>query len=348
MKEKSLIKFFVIFLASFSFLFLAYKLWEIIIILIFVLFFYFLFNPIIKFLEKNNINRSVASFICVVGAIAFIFFTIFAILPKILNQLEKILTSLISLQLNEHIQILDDKLNRYLPFYKEKKISKQIEFIFNDITNSIFVEIKLFAANIFAIAFTIVLFPFLLYFFIRDNKKIFKDIFNLIPNKYFEASYYILNEISSSLGNFVRGWITDALFVGVLCGIGLSFISLPNSLALGIISGIGHLIPYFGPIIGIVPSILISLSEYGNFGQFPYIVIIFSLVYILDNGFFQPYIYYKNIKISPLAVILLIIVGGKIFGIYGMFLAVPFATAIKSASRSIYTAFKSFSIVKKS
>lgn len=346
MKEKNFLKYTLLFILISILATSFYLLWDIVIIFIFVLFFYFLFNPIIKFFEKNNINKSVASLLCVAGVFAIIIFALFAILPKILSQVEKIFSSIGSIKLNEQVAILEIKLKKYFPFLKEKTITSQIESFFLDISNNMLFEIKFFLANFFTIAFTIILLPFILFFFIRDNKKIFNGILNIVPNKYFEATYYVLHQISLSLGNFVRGWILDAFFVGLLCGLGLSIIGLSNSFALGIISGLGHLIPYFGPIIGAMPSILISLSETGNFSQVPFIILVFFVVYTIDNGFFQPYIYYKNIKISPITIIFLIIVGGKLFGIYGMFLAVPLTTAVKTASKHIYIAFKSFSMLK--
>ena len=90
-----------------------------------------------------------------------------------------------------------------------------------------------------------------------------------MPNKYFEMSYWILKRVSLQLGRFVRGWIFDATFVGVVIGFGFYFIGLPNALPLGVMAGLGHLIPYFGPIVGGVPAIILSIMQTGGLSQVP-------------------------------------------------------------------------------
>jgi predicted PurR-regulated permease PerM len=144
----------------------------------------------------------------------------------------------------------------------------------------------------------------------------------------------------------VRGWIFDATFVGVAIGFGFYFIGLPSALPLGLIAGLGHLIPYFGPVIGGVPAIILSIVQIGDLSQVPFIVMIVVLTYMLDNGIVQPYVFSKSVDMHPIIIILLIITGGELLGIIGMLLAVPVATVIKTALTEIYFAIKNYKIAK--
>jgi predicted PurR-regulated permease PerM len=159
-------------------------------------------------------------------------------------------------------------------------------------------------------------------------------------------SYWILKRVSLQLGRFVRGWIFDATFVGIAIGFGFYFIGLPNALPLGVIAGIGHLIPYFGPVIGGIPAIVLSIMQTGDLSQVPLIMTIVALTYTLDNGFVQPYVFSKSVGMHPIVIILIIIIGSELFGLIGMLLAVPTATVIKTAATEIYFAYKNYSIVK--
>jgi predicted PurR-regulated permease PerM len=145
---------------------------------------------------------------------------------------------------------------------------------------------------------------------------------------------------------FVRAWIFDATFVGMMIGFGFYFIGVPNALPLGVIAGFGHLIPYFGPIVGGVPALIVSLMQFGDFSQAPLIILVVLITYAFDNGFVQPYIFGKSVDMHPIAIILLIISGGTLFGIYGMLLAVPVATVIKTFSKEIYFAKKNYKIAR--
>jgi predicted PurR-regulated permease PerM len=108
---------------------------------------------------------------------------------------------------------------------------------------------------------------------------------------------------------------------------------------------VGHLIPYFGPLIGGLPAIIISLLQFGNFSMLPEIIIMFVIIYSVDNGYFQPNIFSKSTDIHPLLIILLILMGSQVFGILGMLLAVPAATVVKTAARAIYFGLKNYKII---
>ena len=159
-------------------------------------------------------------------------------------------------------------------------------------------------------------------------------------------SYWILKKVSVQLGRFVRAWIFDATFVGFTCGIGFYFIGIPNALPLGIIAGLGHLVPYFGPIIGGIPAIIISIIQYGDLSHVPYIFLLMLIVYTLDNGLVQPYVFSKSVDMHPIVIILLIIAGSQLFGVFGMLLAIPTATVLKTAATEIYFAFKNYKIAR--
>jgi predicted PurR-regulated permease PerM len=159
-------------------------------------------------------------------------------------------------------------------------------------------------------------------------------------------SYWILKRVSLQLGRFVRGWIFDATFVGIVMGFGFYFIGLPNALPLGVIAGLGHLIPYFGPIIGGVPAILLSIMQTGDLSQVPLIMMIVITTYTLDNGFVQPYVFSKSVDMHPIVIMLLIIAGGELLGLIGMLLAIPTATILKTFATEIYFAYKNYSIAK--
>ncbi|MEO8231617.1 MAG: AI-2E family transporter, partial [Ignavibacteriota bacterium] len=203
-----------------------------------------------------------------------------------------------------------------------------------------------YVSGILSIAAFLVIVPFITFYLLKDSAVIHKALIHIVPNKYFEMSYWILKRISLQLGRFVRGWIFDATFVGTAVGFGFYVIGVPNALPLGVIAGIGHLIPYFGPIIGGIPAIVLSIMQTGDLSQVPLIMTVVVLIYTLDNGFVQPYVFSKSVDMHPIIIILLIITGGELFGILGMLLAVPTATIIKTAATEIYFAFKNYSIAK--
>jgi predicted PurR-regulated permease PerM len=192
----------------------------------------------------------------------------------------------------------------------------------------------------------LVIVPFITFFLLKDNRRILQGILHTVPNKFFEMSYYVLKKVTLQLGLFVRAWIFDATFVGVIIGSGFYLVGVPNALPLGVIAGLGHLIPYFGPVIGGIPAIIVSIVQHGDLSQVPLILLVVLITYALDNGFVQPYVFGKSVDMHPIVIILLIISGGILFGLMGMLLAVPVATVIRTFSKEIYFAKKNYKIAR--
>jgi putative permease len=201
-------------------------------------------------------------------------------------------------------------------------------------------------SSIVSVITLLVIIPFITFYILKDSSKIMHHLISMVPNRYFEMSYWITKRVTNQLGKYVRAWIFDALFVGITMGLGLYIIGIQYSLPLGVIAGFGHLIPYFGPVIGGVPAIIISIIQFGDLSQVPFILLLLLVIYTFDNGFVQPYIFSKSLDIHPILIILLIISGGQLFGLLGMMLIIPATTVIKTAVKEIYFAFKNYKIAR--
>jgi predicted PurR-regulated permease PerM len=258
----------------------------------------------------------------------------------------QLLLELKDFSLNEELNVLEKKILSIFPLFHHGELAQKVENIiatsFNDAIN----HLTLYVSSIVSVTAILFIVPFISFFLLKDSASIQKGLIHIVPNKYFEMSYWILKRVTLQLGRFVRGWIFDATFVGIFIGFGFYFIGLPNALPLGVIAGLGHLIPYFGPIIGGVPAIVLSIMLTGDLSQVPIIMLLVALTYTLDNGFVQPYVFSKSVDMHPIIIILLIIIGSELFGLIGMLLAVPSATVIKTAATEIYFAYKNYTIVK--
>ena len=340
------IKLFLIVIAVLVFFYLVYLLTEIIIILALAVLLAFIFEPFVSLLEARGLNR-LASTLSIFGVFGFIiYFSLSIIIPHFAFQMDHLISSLEGFSLADEMKVLEGTLIHYIPFIHTGDLTSRIElFITTQITN-IFGTISTILSSIVSVVTILVIVPFITFFLIKDSRKIFKGILQTIPNKYFEMSYYILKKVTLRLGLFVRAWIFDATFVGMMIGFGFYFIGVPNALPLGVIAGLGHLIPYFGPIIGGIPAIIVSIVQYGDLSQIPFILLVVAITYAVDNGLVQPYVFGKSVDMHPIVIILLIIAGGTLFGLFGMLLAVPVATVVKTFTREIYFARKNYKIAR--
>ena len=152
-------------------------------------------------------------------------------------------------------------------------------------------------------------------------KSVMKDSGYRKFNKYFTSG----NEI---FVNFISSQVIDAFVVAAVTSIAMSIIGVKYSLLLGVFIGISNLIPYFGAIVGVAISIIITLLT-GGWKQALIMAIVVIILQQIDANIINPRITSSRLKISPLLVIFAVTVGGAYFGVIGMFIAVPIITLIK-------------------
>ena len=330
---------------TFLLLYLLFLLIDILIILALSILLAFIFVPFVFMLEQQGFSR-LSSTLIIFALIAFlIYLGLSVVIPKFSFQMNQLIARLGEFSLTDQLKVLQDWLTRTLPFADFSNLTSRVEgFFSSQLVNSI-ESLSIVLSSIVSVIAVVVIVPFITFFLLKDSKKIVQGILQMVPNNYFEMSYWIIKKVSLQLGLFVRAWIFDATFVGTMIGLGFYLIGVPNALSLGVIAGLGHLIPYFGPIIGGVPAIIISIMN-GDVSQIPLIILVVLGVYTIDNGFVQPYVFGKSVDIHPIIIILLIISGSQLFGLIGMLLAVPVATVIKTMTKEIYFALKNYRIAR--
>jgi predicted PurR-regulated permease PerM len=305
-----------------------------------------IFNPIVDFLEHRGLHRTLSVLFVFLGLVTLIVAGFSFLAPKIINQMNTLTTALTQENVQLLIQQFEKSLKSIFPFLGSVDLTQKISDLFQNILVGWVNNLTNVVQSIVSILAVVVVVPFMTFFLLKDNKRLMRGIINVMPNKYFEVSYSVIRKISISLGRFVRGWLLDAFCVGLLSGLGLAFLGIHNAASIGLVAGMGHLIPYFGPIIGGIPAIAMSLIQFGNFSMLPRILLMFLCVYLIDNGFIQPNVFSKSTDMHPLVIIVLIIAGSQLLGIMGMLLAVPIATIIKTAAREIYFGYKNYKIIQ--
>lgn len=289
--------------------------------------FAFIFEPIISFLEKFKISRAIGT-TCVFLLVGFIIYLILSyVIPVLSEQVASMQGLLDPKVIQQQIKLAESSLHKSFPFFEKGLIASLI----TDAVKNLSGHLPDYVSNIVGLIIIIVIFPFIAFFIMKDKNVLIKGVVVLFPQAYRDIIKDVINSVNAKMEKYVRGWLIDATFVGVSCGVGFHLIGIPYAPLLGIAAGLGHLIPYFGPVIGGLPALIISIIQRGDFSAAPWLIGLLFLIYILDNGFVQPFVLSKSTDIHPVIIILLIIAGEQFLGLPGMLLAVPIATAINTA-----------------
>jgi predicted PurR-regulated permease PerM len=177
-------------------------------------------------------------------------------------------------------------------------------------------------------------------------------VFLLLDGQNFKMTMKILDKISDSISSYIRGQLLAALSVGVTSVIGLYIlqwitgINIPYTFVIGCVAGLSNLIPFIGPIIGMLTALIVYLvSEQVVPVQFIYvfnIMGIFGIVQLIDNLIVSPIIMSGSVGLHPLFVIIVVLVGGAMAGPLGMLFAVPVAAIIKVIVEELRWGFKHY------
>tara|TARA_Y100000814_G_scaffold184196_1_gene134694 strand:- start:79 stop:507 length:429 start_codon:yes stop_codon:yes gene_type:complete len=139
--------------------------------------------------------------------------------------------------------------------------------------------------------------------------------------------------------------VLSVVIISLLSIIGLRVIGLQDYLVVGTIAGVSNIIPYLGPLIGILAGTIAAVLQYSTLEWTTIlpVVIVFFMVQLLDNVFVQPVVVAKSVNLHPLIVIFVVLVGSNMFGAVGMLLAVPLMAVIKVSVQTVYESLRSYS-----
>ncbi|MDD5675654.1 MAG: AI-2E family transporter [Chitinivibrionales bacterium] len=194
---------------------------------------------------------------------------------------------------------------------------------------------------------TLLIVPFIAYFLLADGHLIQKALLALVPNRYFEMFALLINKVIVALQLFIRGQMLDSLSVGTLMALGLTIVGIPYGIVIGIIAAIGNLIPYFGPLIGLTPAVLVVLlgPPASVAPSLLAIAIVFAGVQIIESTLVYPLAMGRSVNLHPLVVIIGVTAGGQIGGIIGMIVAIPLISIFKVSLETLHFYLKSYSII---
>ncbi len=272
------------------------------------------FHPAVSFLEKKRIPRIVGTLIIYLLAIFLLGLIIYTIIPIALSELTNLLESsgsfLKSLSAEAEVKALVEALRLNLARLTALLFSGNISLIQ---IASRFLGSALFAAAIFVLSFYLTL--------RRDGVERF--LIAILPAAYEEKAIQIYARVSRKIGRWLTGQLFLSLVVGIVIFLGLWLLGVKYSLLIGILAGILELIPYAGPIFSGAIAILSALSESPALAL--YVLIFFAVVQQLENHILMPVVMRYTTALNPVVVLIALLIGGRVFGLIGIVLAVPIA-----------------------
>jgi predicted PurR-regulated permease PerM len=171
---------------------------------------------------------------------------------------------------------------------------------------------------------SLMLAPFLAFFFLRDGRRFKRFLGAAVPNAFFERTLYLLHEIDRTARAYFQGLINLTILDTLTLAAGLWLLGIPGPLALGLICAVLAWVPYVGSILGGLLVVLVAATDFPGDPTMAYWAIgLFVLVRLLDDFLYMPLTIGKSLELHPLITVLMIFAGGAVAGISGLMLVLP-------------------------
>lgn len=187
--------------------------------------------------------------------------------------------------------------------------------------------------NLLTFMVYLVVVPLLIFFFLKDKDKILKWFTAFLPSDRKLVSL-VWNEMNGKIAGYVRGKFVEIVLVWVASYLTFFTLGLNYAMLLSFSVGISVLIPYVGAAIVTLPVAIVAYFQWGYSSEMLYVVVAYGIIQFLDGNLIVPLLFSEMVNLHPSAIIVAVLLFGGLWGVLGVFFAIPLATLIHAVINS--------------
>ena len=184
--------------------------------------------------------------------------------------------------------------------------------------------------GIITLVIYLILVPILVFFFLKDKDKLTLWFQGFFPDEDHGLTAAVWEKVNRQMSNYIRGKFWEILIVGGVTFITFSIFGLQYSALLSVIVGLSVLIPFVGAAVVTIPVVVIAAVQWGFEPEFFYLVGAYLIIQILDGNVLVPLIFSEVVDLHPIAIVVAVLVFGGLWGVWGVFFAIPLATLVQA------------------
>ncbi len=290
-------------------------------------------DPMVDWLQKRKIPRSVGILIIYLLLFAFFSLVVYLIFPALINE-----TS----QLSGNSPYYFDKINLFLNNFSDK-YQLNINLLANIKNNigSFGSSLETAAGGIFTTLSTVfggivsfILILVLIFYMVAEENAMKKLVWSIAPTKHQPYIMSLIDRMQQKIGLWLRGQLLLAAALFLLVYIGLSILKVNYAIILALFAALTSFVPYMGAIFGSIPAILISFTQAPLLAVF--VIVLFYIVHLIEGNVLHPLVMQKTVGINPIISITVLLVGFRLAGIIGAILSIPATTALTVLYKDIF------------
>ncbi len=283
----------------------------------------YILNPVVKYFEVRGIKRSYAVIGLYLGAGTLLFVGIYLLVQSLSVELQSLQETwpVYADRIQQFILNLNTKMVKNYPLLAAVKLDQKFARLLEAVP-----QVILALLPALTLLFIV---PFITFFMLVGGSGIIDYVLDHLPARNAEIVLHIASRIDASLGNYLRGILTEAFFIFLIALAGLLAMGLDYAAVIATLIGFSSLIPYLGAIVGAVLSSIVAYLQFGTILPIVKILAFFTGIRFFDDWFLQPYIMKKAVALNPAIILLALMAGGEIGGIWGIVFAIPVTCILK-------------------
>jgi len=291
----------------------------------------YLLEALVQVLQHLHLPRIVAVVLVYVIFIAALAFIVLGLIPLLSRQLSQFVHDLPHM-INNGQQLLLRLPELYPQFITGTQVSEVITGIRKAITGLGQNILSLSLASIptlITVLVYLILSPLLVFFFLKDKDKLMAWLVRFLPRKR-SLLTRVWQEMDQQMGNYIRGKFYEILIVGVATWVTFTLMGLAYASLLAALVGLSVIVPYIGATVVTLPVALVGYFQWGLSVDFGWIMLAYGIIQALDGNLLVPLLFSETVNLHPVAIITAVLVFGGLWGIWGVFFAIPLATLVKA------------------
>lgn len=305
----------------------------------------YLLNPLVFVGEKQGLSRPVSTLLAMIlvgfSIAAFLTLVIPDLWGQTVESTQKVLSNFTPQSAARHRAML----RRYSPAL-DRAVGNQMEQFLSNPSATLGASSSWLAGGLSgflstaAASLDLLLVPFFVYYILVDFGRWRDSLEEMIPPRFQNTFSRLFDEVGRILESYVRGQLLIAMIMAVLYAVGFAALSVPAWAGIAALSGLLNAIPYVGTALGLVLATGFSLAAGAGILKIVGVVGVFVAVQSIEGYYLTPKILGERLSLHPMAVFLGLLIGGKLFGLLGVILAVPTIAVAKVFVKFILELYK--------
>jgi putative permease len=295
----------------------------------------YLLDGMIGRLQKLKIPRLAAVLIVFLFFVAALLFIIIALLPMLSRQVGQLLQELPSMVAAGQKELMQLP-SRHPEFVSETQIKQVLDLLGAELTSLGRHLLSMSVASVRSIITLLVyliLVPLMVFFLLKDKLKILEWLRSILPNERGLATE-VWREVNQQIGNYVRGKIWEIFIIWGVSYVTFKLLGLQFTMLISLFVGLSVLVPYIGVTVMFFPVALIAYFQWGIGSDFVYALIAYSAIQLLDGNLLAPLLLSEVVDLHPVSIIVAVLLFGGLWGIWGLFFAIPLATLVHAVMKA--------------